>query len=217
MTTRTSLGMILVAGVFGAFIGRALPRDAPKTEPAPRASTTNSVATSAGHSCDAERAELVTAKTKLAICKAFDPDLYPEAMQSGAPPPTDAQRMASEVAEIKQNRKLLKTYSEAVIVQHFDGRTGIYKPDEWPIDGDGIIVARKLPSGDIAWYAGPDAGPRSDPAAFRVPPAPSDLVKPIIETAPDGTIMINGRPADNAVQRMFGGKVQPEQQQEQVQ
>jgi hypothetical protein len=119
--------------------------------------------------------------------------------------------MARDAAEIKRNRKLLKTYPEAVIVQHFDGRTGIYKPDEWPIDGDGIIVARKLPSGDIAWYAGPNAGSRSDPAAFRVPPAPSDLVEPIIETAPDGTIMINGKPADNAVQRMFGGKVQPEQ------
>jgi hypothetical protein len=216
MTIRTSVGIILIAGVVGAFIGRALPRDSQKTEQAPHASTTNSVATPAGHSCDAERAELITAKTKLAICKAFDPDLYPEAIPSGVLL-TDPQRMAREASEIKRNRKLLKTYSEAVIVQHFDGRTGIYKPDEWPIDGDGIIVARKLPSGDIAWYAGPDTGPRSDPAAFRVPPAPSDLVKPIIETAPDGTIMINGKPADNAVQRMFGGKVQPEQEQGEVQ
>jgi hypothetical protein len=105
----------------------------------------------------------------------------------------------------------LDSYSEAVIVQHFDGRTGVYKPDEWPIDGDGIIIARKLPSGDIAWYAGPDAGPRSDPAAFRIPPA-RDIDEVVIDRAPDGTITINGKPADNAVQRMFGGKVRPEQE-----
>jgi hypothetical protein len=213
MTLRKSVAIILIAGIVGAFIGRAVPRDAPKAEPAPGASTTPSVAPPAGHSCDAEHAELASTKTQLAICKAFDMRVpEPEPSSAVELEPTDPISLHRS-EEIMRNRKRLDSYSEAVIVQHFDGRTGVYKPDEWPIDGDGIIIARKLPSGDMAWYGGPDAGPRSDPAAFRVPP-PRDYVEPIIERAPDGTIMINGEPVDNAA---FGRKVQPEQEQGEVQ
>jgi hypothetical protein len=216
MTIRSSILLLLIAGIVGAFIGRAMPDDAPDAGDAPGsqavpiAFSAPSVAMPTDQSCKAERVELASTKTQLAICKAFNTDDYPEAIPSGVPP-TDPQRMARDGREIRRNRKRLDSYTEAVIVQHFDGRTGVYKPDEWPIDGDGIIIARKLPSGDMAWYGGPDAGPRSDPAAFRVPPAP-EIEELIIERAPDGTIMLNGEPADNAVQRMFGGKVRPEQE-----
>jgi len=76
----------------------------------------------------------------------------------------------------------------------------VYKPDEWPSDGAGQIVARKFLDGHIGWYAGPDAGPRSDPAAFQ-PRGPAMVYQP------DGTITVNGVEADTAVQKMFGGKV----------
>ncbi|WP_438018108.1 hypothetical protein WMF18_03065 [Sorangium sp. So ce315] len=108
--------------------------------------------------------------------------------------------------EIRRNRQLLDSYPEAVIVRHHDGSTGIYKPDEWPSDGDGEIVARKLPSGEIGWYAGPDAGPRSDPAAFR-PSEPPTIPSTTWGRAPDGTITIDGKPAPAELQRMFGGSV----------
>lgn len=210
MTVRSSIVLILIAGIVGAFIGVAMPGAAPDVQAVPSAVSAPFVAMPAGQSCNAERADLASTKTQLAICKAYDMRV-PEPEPSSAPEfePTDPISL-SRSEEVRRNRKRLDSYSEAVIVQHVDGRTGVYKPDEWPIDGDGIIIARKLPSGDMAWYAGPDAGPRSDPAAFRVSPAP-DIEEAIIERAPDGTIMINGEPADNAVQRMFGGKVGPEQ------
>ena len=211
MTIRSTIVLILITCVVGALIGRATPGDAPDAQALPVAFSAPSIATPTGQSCKAERAELASTKTQLAICKAFDMRV-PEPKPSSAPEfePTDPiSRSRSE--EVRRNRQRLDSYSEAVIVQHSDGRTAVYKPDEWPVDGDGIIVARKLPSGDIAWYAGPDAGPRSDRSAFRVPP-PRDIEEAIIERAPDGTIMINGTPADNAVQRMFGGKVRPEQE-----
>ncbi|WP_441286625.1 hypothetical protein ACSRUE_30380 [Sorangium sp. KYC3313] len=138
----------------------------------------------------------------------------PEAGPSGAAKPSEPdppesqpfdQRM-SKVEEIRRNRRLLDSYSEAVIVQHYDGRTGVYKPDEWLDHGDGYIVARKLPSGRIGYYAGPDAGPRTDPDAFRPwdPPVPP---RPVWKREPDGTITINGKPASPGVQFMFGGKL----------
>jgi hypothetical protein len=196
----------------GALIGRVVPRDARKTQSEPIASSAPSVATHADHSCIAERAELSSIKTQLAICMAFDPrKINADPKTPTSVPPTAPQHTARDADEIKRNRKLLRTYPEAVIVQHVDGRTGVYRPHEWPIDGDGIIVARKLSGGEIAWYAGPDAGPRSDPSAFQPSSTSADFVAPVIERAPDGTIMVNGEPADDAVQRMFGGKVRPEQ------
>lgn len=207
MTIRSSIALLFIAVILGAFIGRAIPFDPPNYQAASNASLAPSVATPASYNCKAERAELDSTKTQLAICMAFDtPVPEPEASgASGPSKPTDPRQ------EIKENRRLLKVYPEAVIVQHPNGRTGVYKPDEWPIDGDGVIVARKLSSGDIAWYSGPDAGPRSDPAAFKTFSASPDFVEPMIETAPDGTIMVNGEPADDEVQRIFGGKLKAEQ------
>lgn len=203
MTIRSSIAIIFIAAIIGAFIGGAIPYNTPNPQAASSAPLAPSVATPAGYNCKAERAELASTKTQLVICMAFDSRVpEPEASgASGPSKPTDPRQ------EIKENRRLLRVYPEAVIVQHPDGRTGVYKPDEWPIDGNGVIVARKLTSGDIAWYSGPDAGPRSDPGAFKTFSASPDFVEPIIETTPDGTIMVNGEPADQEVQRIFGGKL----------
>jgi hypothetical protein len=211
MTARICLVLALLAGVVGAFIGRAMPRDAPSSQATPSASSAPSTAEPAGRSCKPERAELASSKAHLAICMAFAARA-PETEPSGVPEPdapelkpTDAQRISSS-EEIRRNRKRLDSYPEAVIVQHDDGRTGVYLPDEWPIDGDGVIIARKLPSGELGWYAGPDAGPRSDPAAFR-PSDPPNIPSVTWGREPDGTITVNGKPASPGVQRMFGGKV----------
>jgi len=69
-------------------------------------------------------------------------------------------------------------------------------------DGD-LVMARKLPDEQLGWWR-PDAGPRSDPAAFfpvEVPP------KRVATRAPDGTILWNGAPAPDGWQRFFSGHV----------
>jgi hypothetical protein len=217
MTARSSVALILIAGVLGVLVGRTLPRDRISVQKAPSPTSASSIATPAAHSCQAERSTLALTKTQLTICMAFDA-WAPEAEPSNVPQVSGPNPSAREPRgppqiprdeEIRRNRKLLKSYSEALIVQHDDGRTEVYKPDEWHNDGDGVIVARKFPSGDIGWYSGPDAGPRSDPSAFHTFADSSDFVEPIIETAPDGTILVNGEPADPAVQRMFGGSAKP--------
>jgi hypothetical protein len=211
MTVRICLVLALLAGVVGAFVTRTMQRDAPSTQPTPSASSAPSTAESAGHRCKPERAELAESRAHLAICMAFVMQAS-ETVPPGVPEPDlpkiepiDSQSILNS-EEVQRNRKRLDSYPEAVIVQHYDGRTGVYKPDEWPVDGDGIIVARKLSSGELGWYAGPDAGPRSDPAAFR-PSDPPTIPSTIWGREPDGTITINGKPAADSVQFMFGGKV----------
>jgi len=219
MKIHSSVAIILIAGIVGAVIGRTLLRNGPSAQPALSASSAPEAVTPAVHGCQTARSELALTRTQLAICMAFDTRAS-ETEPSGVPQVSEPEPSKfestglpriSRAEEIRQNRKLLKTYSEAVIVQLDDGRTGVYRPDEWSIDGDGVIVARKLPSGDIGWYSGPTAGPRSDPAAFRTFPDSSDVVEPIVETAPDGTILVNGEPADPVVQRMFGRNAKPTQ------
>lgn len=213
MTIRGCLLFALIAGVAGAFIGWVSMRDAPGAQAFPSASSPRSTAAPPGRDCREERADLASTKAKLDICMTLRARV-PEAESSDIVEPSEAdppesqpfdQRM-SKVEEIRRNRRLLDSYSEAVIVQHDDGRTGVYKPDEWPDDGDGYIVARKLPSGRLGVYAGPDAGPRTDPDAFRPwdPPIPP---RPVWNREPDGTITINGKPASPGVQFMFGGKI----------
>jgi hypothetical protein len=215
MIVRRCFVFALIAGVAGAFIGRASPHGAPSVQAAPSASTANRVAAPAGRGCKEERADLASTKAQLAICMAFrtpEPEAVPSGIAEGVPPEHPEYKRSKvrlpSVEESERNRELLDSYSEAVIVQHRDGRAGIYKPDEWPIDGDsdGYIVARKLPSGKIGWYAGPDAGPRSDPAAFRVPDPPN-IQRSVWGVEPDGTITINGKPASPSVQFIFGGKI----------
>lgn len=214
MTLRRCCSFALIAGVAGAFIGRAFPHDAPSVQAAPSASSADSVKAPADRGCKAERTDLAATNAQLDICMAFRARV-PEANPSGAPelsqsdPPTGSGSLDPRLPnaeEIRRNRELLDTYSDAVIVQHYDGTTGVYKPDEWPIDGDGVIVARKLPNGTVGWYAGPDAGPRSDAAAFRAWEPQIDSL-PAWRRASDGTIVIDGKPASPSVQFMFGGKV----------
>jgi hypothetical protein len=106
---------------------------------------------------------------KLAICRAFD-TRDPETALPDVPEPSESALQASIQGEIKSYHDRLESLSEAVIVRHANGTIGVYKPEEWPIDGDGFIVGRKFANGQIGRYAGPDAGPRSDPAAFKVRP-----------------------------------------------
>jgi hypothetical protein len=68
-------------------------------------------------------------------------------------------------AEARKFHESYEDMPEAVFVRRGDGTTAVYQPDEWPPDG-ADVYARKLPNGYIVWYAGPDAGPRSDPSAW---------------------------------------------------
>lgn len=213
MTLRSWLVLALIAGFVGAFIGRALRRDAASAQAAPSASSAPSDAKASDPSCKSIRAELASIKARLAMCTALgtrapdaEPSTAPERSEPDSLADSIGSRGRSSTDEIRRNRKLLDGYPEAVIVQHYDGSTGVYEPDEWGNDGDGVIIARKLPSGEIGFYAGPDAGPRSDPAAFR-PSDPAQIPPTDWGVEPDGTITIDGRPAPPAVQRMFGGKV----------
>ncbi|WP_437736410.1 hypothetical protein [Sorangium sp. So ce1335] len=223
MTMRSSILVALLAGIAGVFIGRAMPRGTSVAEAHDSASPSSSTEASSPaaaaptrEGCRAERTELASTKAQLAICMAFvapvrktEPSSVPERSERDTPEldPVDPQR-APTAAEIRRNRELLDSYTEAVIVQLPDGTTGVYKPEEWPTDGDGVIVARKLPSGQIGWYAGPEAGPRSDPAAFRRLELP-EVAPPTIVRGADGTLTVNGKPGGPALQRMFPGTPRP--------
>jgi hypothetical protein len=168
MTISRALGFVIVAGtgVVGAFIGRALSIDAPRIQEDASVSPAHSRATPADGECEPERTALASIKTQLATCIAFEAR-DPESAPSSVPERREPDPPAFIQDEIKSYHERLESLSEAVIVRHGDGTVGVYKPDEWPIDGNGLIIGRKLPSGQIGWYSGPDAGPRSDPAAFR--------------------------------------------------
>ncbi len=213
MTTPRSVALALVAGILGVVVGRALPRDASNAGATVPATSVSLVTAPASHDCKSKGVELSSTRLQLALCMAYHTPA-PEGARSRAPEvaepealnPRLAPRRASFTHEINENRRLLDSYSEAVIVYHPDGKLGVYRPDEWPEGGDGQIMARKFSDGHIGWYAGPDAGPRSDPAAFQ-PLDPSDIVPPVMAYQPDGTIMVNGVEGNTAVQKMFGGKV----------
>ncbi|WP_233562106.1 hypothetical protein [Sorangium cellulosum] len=213
MTLRNCLALALIASIAGAFIGRAAPGDARSAPPARSASPAPAAAVRAGNGCEEERTDLRAVKVQLAVCTMLnsrgleaEPSDASDAPDATHPVEPMARPSVPDTAEIRRNRKLLDRYPEAVIVRHHDGSTGIYRPDEWPIDGDGEIVARKLPGGEIGWYAGPDAGPRSDPAAFR-PSEPARTPPITWGRTPDGTVTIDGKPAPAELQRMFDGNV----------
>lgn len=204
----TAVALIAAAGIAGAVVERLVPRDAPSAQAARSASPAPPATGPAGEGCEAERTELASTKARLAFCLALG------ARNPGSPPseapeksdldhPSDIESPIA--AEIRRNRERLDSLSEAVIVQHADGSVGYYQPDEWPIDGDGLIIGRKFPSGQVGWYAGPDAGPRSDPAAFRRPES-TIILAPNFVRESDGSIRVR-RDAPPAVKRMFGEKV----------
>lgn len=213
MTLRTCLVFALIASAAGAVIGRATWHDAPSLHAAPRTSSAHSETEPAHRGCKDERAALASAKAQLAICIALRTaglEAAPSGAAEDAPPDLPDSKLSDAhlpSAEERQTwRKFVDSDSGTILVRHADGTLGVYEPDEWPNDGDGVVVARKLSSERIGWYAGPDAGPRSDPDAFLPwnPPIPP---RPAWGREPDGTITINGKSASPGIQFMFGGKV----------
>jgi hypothetical protein len=199
-----ALALALIAGIAGAFIGHAVPRNAPRAQTVASASPAPDTAP-AVHDCNAERTELASTKVQLAICMATS-------MRAPATAPHDVPDASTpnpqefESPEVKHNRELLESDAEAVIVRRTDGTIGIYEPDEWPADGDGLIIGRKFPDRQIGWYLRPVAGPRSDAAAFEQP-IPPIFRGTSIELEPDGKISVRGKPPPPWVTRMLGGNV----------
>jgi hypothetical protein len=196
MTIRRSLAIVLalIAGILGAFIARAVPRNESSPRTIPSALSAPSNTAPAAEACNAERTELVSIKMQLAVCMALsmrapkaDPPDVPEA---ATPDP-------SESPEIRRNRELLENDSEAVIVRRADGTIGVYKPEDWPADGDGLIIGRKFPDRTFGWYSRPVAGTERR-VMFR---------GTSIELKPDGTLTQLGKPARPSVIRMLGGTV----------
>lgn len=181
MIMSRSLLLALLAGIAGIIIGRALPRDAPSAGTAlSGGSASPAPAPPPDRDCKAARAELGTTRAQLAICLAYR--AVPAEPESSAEP-ARAELAPSEPieafgAETRRTAELLDSYPEAVIVRRMDGTTGIYRPDE-RVPDSAEILARKFSDGRIGWYAGPDAGPPSDPAA---------LVRPRDLAGPDGTV-----------------------------
>jgi hypothetical protein len=178
MTSSRAFGFVIIAGagILGAFLGRAVPHGAPGVAADASGSPTSPGTTPAGDECEAERSALASTKAKLDSCMAInttDPGAVPSGIPSAPepePPASNVEAPLQEIIteEIRSYHERLESLSEAVIVRHSNGTIRVYKPEEWAIDGDGIVVARKFENGEIGRYAGPDAGPRSDPAAFRV-------------------------------------------------
>lgn len=215
MTSSRAFGFVIIAGagILGVFLGRAVPHDAPGVAADASGSPTSPGATPADDECEAERSALASTRQKLDVCMAID-TAEPEAAPSSAPEPSEPEPPASLVEEtvqeiiakeIKSYHSRLDSLSEAVIVQETDGTIGIYKPDDWPIDGDGLIIGRKLPGGEIGWYAGPAAGPRSDPDAFR-PTKSTIVLAPDFVREADGAISVR-RGASAWIKRRLGERV----------
>ena len=211
MTTWRSASLALVIGIVGIFVGRALPRGISKTDVTTTAPSTPLATGPISHDCKAECGEFSSTKVQLAICKAYLGRVFEAAPSTAPSSESESPKVrfggghisSEDTDRMMENMQILNTYSEAVIVVHSDGKTRVYKPDEWPSDGDGQIVARKFSNGQIGWYAGPDAGPRSDPAAFK--PRRPDYTIPVMVTQPDGTITVNGVEVP-ALQGMIGRK-----------
>jgi hypothetical protein len=211
MPIRSCLVFAVIAGVIGAFLGYALKHDARSVEAGPSASDAPSAAAPAHRSCEADHTELASTKAQLAICMSYRAPI-PETGPSGVPElskPDVQEFIDPRLPSAEDNQawwEFKKSDAGTILVRHFDGTLGVYQPDEWPDNGDGVIWLRMLPGQVIGYYAGPDAGPRSDPSAFQ--PWEPEIPQVTWGREPDGTITINGTPASPSVQRMFGGKVE---------
>ncbi|WP_437538170.1 hypothetical protein WME79_19735 [Sorangium sp. So ce726] len=215
MTSPRAFGFVIIAGagILGVFLGRAVPHDASGVAADASGSPTSPGTTPADDECEAERSALASTRAKLELCMAMD-TAEPEAAPSSVPETPEPEPPASNVEptvqeiiaeEIRSYHGRLDSLPEAVIVQEADGTIGIHKPDDGPIDGDGLIIGRKLPSGEIGWYAGPDAGPRSDPAAFRPTKSVIVFAHDFVREA-DGAIRVR-RGAPAWIKRRLGERV----------
>lgn len=187
----------LAAGIVGAFIARAIPRNASITQT--NTSTLPALVDTApaDDACKAERAELISTKAKLAICMAMSMRTSEAALSKLPEPSKEVDPHESESPEIRRNRELLESDIEVVIVRRTDGSIGIYKLDEWPANGNGRMIGRKFPDGEFGWYARPLASTEQG-VMFR---------GSSIELEPDGRLTVHGKPAPASVIRRLGGKV----------
>lgn len=194
MTIHRSLVIVLalIVGILGAFIARAVHRNTSSPRPVTSALSAPSDTAPVVDACNAERAELASIKLQLAVCMAIS-----KRPPKAVPPdvPEASTHDPSESPEITRNRELLENDSEAVIVRRTDGTIAVYKPEEWPSDGDGLIIGRKFPDGTFGWYGRPTAHGRL-------------MIRgSLIKLKPDGTLWQLGKPAPPSVIRRLGGKV----------
>ena len=169
MTISRTLALVIIVGtgIAGAFIGRAARNDAPRTQGNTSMSPAPSGTTPADDGCEAERAAHASIKAQLATCMTLgtaapettasgapEPTApgVPEPTASGTPEPSSPELQAVIADEIKSYQERLRSLSEAVIVRHSSGIIRVYKPDEWPIDGDGVVIGRKFSDGHIERY-----------------------------------------------------------------
>jgi hypothetical protein len=104
---------------------------------------------------------------------AYDQPTEAHAADEAAEALSPAQQLeAEEVERVRRYRQVLREHKEVVIVRRADQTTEAYPVGD-PIP-DGIIVARRLPNGEMAWYTG--SGSREDPASFR--PVDTSFLKP---------------------------------------
>jgi hypothetical protein len=151
-----SLALVIIAstGAVGFFLGRAVQEDAPReyanasTSAAPSGTP---AANSDERECEAERTALDSIKAQLAACLTTE-TAAPKTAPSSAPEKPAPILSAILAEEIKSYQERLEGLSEAVIVRHSSGKIRVYKPDEWPSDGDGVIVGRKFKDGRIERY-----------------------------------------------------------------
>jgi len=165
--------LALTAGVVGIIVGRALPRGAPSPPGTIASAVPTSLAT-APPDCNADRAQLASTRTQLAICMAYrlPPAEAKPASSSPAQPAASASAspqaalvhpgQASVLAMLTAAESL--PHVEFVIVQHKDGTIRGYRTEDWLANrDDGQIIARESP-GRAGYYVvggGPDAGPVS--------------------------------------------------------
>ena len=159
MLSRT-IAFVIIAGtgIVGAFIGRAVPRDIQNVRANASVSPVPSVTTHAEDECEAVRTAITSTKTQLAICKAFDtvaPEPEPFGIRERSEPEPTALKSQVEKTieeEIRLYNERLESLPEAVVVRHSSGIIRVYSPDEWPGDGDGVIIKRKFKDGRIERY-----------------------------------------------------------------
>ncbi|HTN89242.1 MAG TPA: hypothetical protein VL242_36440 [Sorangium sp.] len=143
--------MIAGTGIVGAFIGRASQKDALRVQAHASVSPAPSGTTPVASGCAAELAALASIKSRLAVCMTND-TAATGTVPSGVPEKPKPARGAVIAEEIKSYQERLASLSEAVIVRHSGGTVRVYEPNEWPSDGDGVIIGRKFKDGHIERY-----------------------------------------------------------------
>jgi hypothetical protein len=144
-----ALAIIVGTGIGGAFIGRAARNDAPHMQADISVSPALSGTTPA--ECGAERSALAVMKAQLSTCMTIGTKA-PEIAPSAVPEKSEPDPPAFITDEVKSYRERLESLPEAVIVRHSTGTVRVYKLEEWPPDGDGVIIGRKFMDGRIERY-----------------------------------------------------------------